>query len=75
MSDETAADPGAKFEVVGGNPTAEELAALVSVLTVVTSPVPPPPDNVPYMGGWRSYWRTLRQPVYPGRDAWQHYRT
>lgn len=74
MSDETA-EPTPTYEVVSGNPTPEELAAVLSVLTVVTSPVPPPPDNVPYMGGWRSHWRMLRRAVFPGRDAWQHYRT
>lgn len=62
------------FQVVRGNPTDEELAAAISVLSVVTAPVPPKPDNVPYMGGWKSYWRTVRRPILPGRDAWQHYR-
>lgn len=62
------------FEVVAGNPTPEEVAAVLSVLTVVTAPVPAPPDNEPHMGGWRSYWRTVRRPLAPGRGAWQFYR-
>lgn len=75
MSEEiTGQETAPTFEVVAGNPSPEELAAVVSVLTIVTAPVPALPDNEPHMGGWRSYWRTVRRPLAPGRGAWQFYR-
>ena len=57
------------FTVVQGQPTDEELAALVIVLTLragahAAAPAPGP-------SGWSAYARTVRAPLAPGPDAWR----
>ena len=51
-----------------GNPTDEELAALVAVL--LTRPAPATPA-VAAASGWSAYWRSVRAPVQPGPGAWR----
>lgn len=57
------------FSVVRGNPTAEELAALVVVLHTRSRGNAPAPGPQP--SGWSAYRRTVRTPVMPGPDAWR----
>jgi hypothetical protein len=58
------------IKITKGNPTDEEIAAVVAVLTAhaaarpATQPAPP-------RSGWAAYWRTVRAPVTPGPGAWQ----
>ena len=61
------------FRVVGGDPTDAELAALAVVISALRRSRGPlaPPENPRISGGWKSYWHTVRGPLFPGRDAWQ----
>ena len=56
------------LRVVAGNPTAEELAA---VLVVLAGRAPPAPDPAARVDGWSAYWRTLRAPLVAGPGAWR----
>ncbi len=57
------------FSVVKGQPTDEELAALVAVLAAAA----PPSGSGPIgrASGWSSYRRSVRAPVHPGPQAWR----
>jgi len=60
------------LEVVVGEPSAEELAALVAVLSVVTQPAPVAtdgPDDV-RVDGWAAPWRGIGAHVPLGPGAW-----
>ena len=57
------------FSVVKGDPTDEELAALVVVLRMRAGRGPAAPQPQP--SGWSAYRRTVRPPVLPGPDAWR----
>ncbi|MFT8395709.1 acyl-CoA carboxylase subunit epsilon [Propionibacterium sp.] len=58
-------------QVAKGEPTEEELGALSVVLAAVLaeSPARENEDRAQF-SGWKSYWRTVRQPLIPGREAW-----
>lgn len=69
----SAIEPGPHAEITKGNPTDEEMAAIVAVLAVAFQPPAPPRKNLDrgVAGGWKSYWRVVRQPLIPGRETWQ----
>lgn len=57
------------LRVVRGNPTDDELAALVTVLAAAArgdDTAPPPRAST-----WSAYWSSHRAPVTPGVGAWQ----
>ena len=58
------------LRVIKGNPTEEELAALLMVLrgraSTAEAPPEPPTDN-----GWAAYWRSVRAPIRPGPGVWR----
>jgi hypothetical protein len=56
------------FTVVRGNPTEEELAALVAVFALRGRSEDEPPASE---SGWSAYWRSVRAPVQPGPEAWR----
>ena len=60
--------------VTKGNLTDEELGALVTVLAELTRPSPNAyvPDDRPIAFGWKSYWRTIREPFMPGPVSYTH---
>jgi hypothetical protein len=62
----------ASFSVVGGNPTDDELAAVLAVLLAKVSDARKARGRggMPPMS-WASYWRVVREPVKLGRDAWR----
>ncbi len=62
-----------EVQVTKGEPTDEELGALLAVLMAAGRPIPAQrdTDDRPIAGGWKSYWRTVRRPVAPGREAWR----
>jgi len=55
--------------ITRGNPTDEELAALVAVL--LTQPAAPAAPAPAAASGWSAYWRSVRPPVQPGPGAWR----
>ncbi|WP_460663147.1 acyl-CoA carboxylase subunit epsilon [Kribbella swartbergensis] len=57
-------------QVVKGDPTPEELAALVAVIAARSSApaVPAEPDRA---SDWATYWRHARQPFHPGPGRWR----
>lgn len=56
--------------VVKGDPTAEELAALVAVVTA-RSTAPAVPAEPQRASNWATYWRNARQPLHPGPGQWR----
>lgn len=62
-----------QFQISKGNPTDDEIGALFAVLIAASRPVTPvrETDDRPIAGGWKSYWRTVRTPLNPGREAWR----
>lgn len=62
----------AQFSVTAGNPTDDELAAVLAVLSASVAEAGRARDRggMPPMD-WRSYWRVVREPVRLGRDAWR----
>ncbi|PID50757.1 MAG: hypothetical protein CR980_02075 [Propionibacteriales bacterium] len=71
LSSETLTDAGGVK--VSGNPTDTELAAALAVLSLLIQPrkLQAPVKDREIAGGWKSYWRTIRQPLHPGIDAWR----
>jgi hypothetical protein len=57
------------LRVVKGDPTAEELAAVVAVLSAGRSSQPPVEPSAP--SGWSAYWRSVRAPLVAGPGAWR----
>lgn len=70
--DAPAADLPPAIQVTGGNPTDEELAAAVAVLSIAMAPRPNPraASDRPKVGGWNSYHRVLRREHVPGTGSW-----
>jgi hypothetical protein len=56
------------LKVVKGNPTPEELAALVAVIATRATTPPPAPDRA---SNWATYWRNTRTPFHPGPGQWR----
>lgn len=66
---EAAEDDVPTFTVVAGQPTDEEVAALVVVLSSLGSSSSA--QSRKPASGWSAYARTIRQPIPPGPDAWR----
>ncbi|HEX5496448.1 MAG TPA: acyl-CoA carboxylase subunit epsilon [Mycobacteriales bacterium] len=62
--------PVAVVRVVRGDPTPEELAALVTVLTTVAAGAPAARPT-PAGSGWGDRGSLLRRPLHPGPGAWR----
>jgi hypothetical protein len=58
------------LQVVKGEPTPEELVALVAVIAArsTATAVPAEPDRA---SNWATYWRNARQPFHPGPGQWR----
>jgi hypothetical protein len=58
------------LQVVKGDPTPEELAALVTVIAArAAAPAPAPePERA---NNWATYWRNARTPFHPGPGRWR----
>jgi hypothetical protein len=58
------------LSVVRGHPTDEELAAVLTVLSSLSSGAAESarPKEV---SGWAAYWRAARAPLSPGPGAWR----
>ena len=57
------------LRVIKGDPTPEELAAVLAVLSAAASSPPAPERAAP--SGWSAYWRSVRAPLVPGPGAWR----
>jgi hypothetical protein len=57
-------------KVVKGNPTPEELAALVAVIAARAAAAPPAPTTE-RANNWATYWRNARTPFHPGPGQWR----
>ncbi|PZF79389.1 acyl-CoA carboxylase subunit epsilon [Jiangella anatolica] len=57
------------FRVVRGNPTDEEVAALVVALTATAAAGRAP--SAPPRSSWASYWQRRQTPLAPGAGAWR----
>ena len=66
-------EPEQLVQIVSGEPTDDELAALGAVIVALrrARPEPHAPVTGTLAGGWRSYWHTVRNPLLPGREAWR----
>ena len=71
--DESAPPPQARpaLRVVRGEPTEEELAALVAVLAARAAGARRPEDDTRPRSQWRSRARNIRPPIGPGPGAWR----
>lgn len=64
---EAAHPPLIKF--VAGNPTDEEIAGVVAVLTAQAAARPAQPEQS--RSGWAAYWRSVGAPIQPGPGSWR----
>ena len=58
------------FSVIKGSPTDDELAAVVTVLTMLQRAGSGTSENA-RPSGWSAYWRSVRPVVPPGPGAWR----
>jgi hypothetical protein len=68
------ADAEPLFEVVKGDPTPTEFAALVAVLSAkLTAGTTTQPDAATWHAAprWAAYWRSTQLPLRPGPGAWR----
>lgn len=56
------------IEVVKGDPTPEELAALIAVITTRAAASPEQPERA---SSWASYWREVHAPPQHGPGRWR----
>lgn len=69
MTDESTPTPPPEIKITGGNPTEEEIAAVVAVITArATTAAAPEPEP---RSGWAAYWRAVRAPLQPGPASWR----
>jgi hypothetical protein len=68
--DTTAPEPTPHLRVVRGEPTAEELAALVTVLAAAAGRSDGPVDDEP-TSAWNDRLAWARPPLRPGPGAWR----
>ena len=59
----------AVIRFTAGNPSEEEIAAVVAVLTAQAAARPAEPE--PPRSGWAAYWRSVKAPIEPGPGKWQ----
>lgn len=59
------------LQVTSGEPTPEELAALVAVLSAKAAAATAPVAPAPRPSSWAAYWRTIDAAVPTGRDGWR----
>jgi hypothetical protein len=60
------------LRVVKGEPTPEELAALVAVVSArAAAAAAAPTSEPPRASNWATYWRNARRPLHPGPNSWR----
>jgi hypothetical protein len=58
------------LQVVKGDPTPEELAALITVVAARSAAAAAAPEQE-RASNWATYWRNARQPFRPGPGQWR----
>jgi hypothetical protein len=58
------------LRVVKGDPSPEELATLVAVVTARAAAPAPAPDTQ-RASDWATYWRHAKRPLHPGPGRWR----
>jgi Acyl-CoA carboxylase epsilon subunit len=58
------------LRVVKGDPSPEELAALVAVVSARAAAPPTAPDPG-RASDWATYWRHAKRPLHPGPGRWR----
>ncbi|ONI78497.1 hypothetical protein BWI15_01085 [Kribbella sp. ALI-6-A] len=58
------------LRVVKGDPSPEELAALVAVVSARAAAPAPAPDTQ-RASDWATYWRHAKRPLHPGPGRWR----
>jgi hypothetical protein len=75
MSDDQPGDQPAEttpaLRVVKGDPTPEELAALVAVISARAAAAGTPEPETGRASDWASYWRNVRRPLQHGPGRWR----
>lgn len=69
MADEEKETPRPVLRIVRGEPTAEELAALVAVVAARSGTPAPPPATIP--SAWTDRSLLVRKHLHPGPGAWR----
>jgi len=59
------------LRIVKGDPTPEELAALLAVVSARAAATPAPPTDTDRASNWATYWRNRTRPLHPGPNAWR----
>jgi len=69
----SASDPGQSpaLDFARGNPTAEEIAAVVAVLAALPQPAEQPAAGTAVRSEWSARYRLLREPLHRGPGAWR----
>lgn len=69
MTDEPLELRPPEIRITQGNPTDEEIAAVVAVLASVSGPQPV--AEPAQRSGWAAYWRAVHAPLQPGAASWK----
>jgi len=65
---------GDELTVVSGNPTSDELAAVISVLQVMAVELSGEHQKVsPHTTAWAASQRPIRSPIVPGHTRWRSF--
>ncbi|MEV6413203.1 acyl-CoA carboxylase subunit epsilon [Kribbella sp. NPDC051718] len=59
------------LRVTKGDPTPEELAALLAVVTARSTATPAPSPERDRASDWATYWRNHTRPLHPGPGRWR----
>ncbi|WP_433017056.1 acyl-CoA carboxylase subunit epsilon [Kribbella sp. CA-294648] len=59
------------LRIAKGDPTPEELAALLAVVAARSAPTPAPSTGPDHASNWATYWRNHTRPLHPGPNAWR----
>ena len=59
------------LRIAKGDPTPEELAALLAVVSARSAAAPAPSTSADRASNWATYWRNHTRPLHPGPNAWR----
>jgi hypothetical protein len=59
------------LRIAKGDPTPEELAALVAVISARAAAIPAATSDPTTASDWATYWRNHTRPLHPGPGRWR----